>query len=99
MFNWKIIVTVVIIFCIIAFFLSTQTSVQEFFKFAKEKIYAFFGKAVEEGYISFSLVAGYDNNIAAPFSKHLLEVIIPGMHFLFPISGIVGSGVKAVNAL
>jgi len=61
MFDWKIIVTVIILLGIIAFFISTQTSVQEFFKFVKENVYSFFGEVVEERNISFSLVAEYDN--------------------------------------
>ena len=62
MFDWKLILTVIILLGIMAFFISTQAPVQDFFKSIKDKLYSFIGyMAVEEKNISFSLVAEYDN--------------------------------------
>jgi hypothetical protein len=62
MFNWKLIVTVIIILGIVAYFISTETSVQGFFKSMKDRLYAFIGyTATEERNISFSLTAEYGN--------------------------------------
>ena len=62
MLNWKVVVTAIILLGIIAFFISTQNPVQEFFKFVQEKIDSIFGHTVaEERNISFSLTAEYGN--------------------------------------
>jgi hypothetical protein len=60
MFNWKLIVTVIILLGIVAFFAYTQPSVQGFFVSVKDKIFSFMGRT-EERNISFSLVAEYSN--------------------------------------
>lgn len=62
MFDWKIIVTVIILLGIIAFFISTQTPVQEFFKSIKDSILSFLGyTVVEERNVSFSITTEYDS--------------------------------------
>ncbi len=60
MFNWKLIVTVIILLGIVALVTSTQTSVQDFFSSVTDRLFSIIGSS-EERNISFSLVAEYSN--------------------------------------
>jgi hypothetical protein len=62
MFNWKLIVTVIILLGIIAFFIYTQAPVQDFFKSVSEQLFSFLGhRVVVERNISFSIVTDYES--------------------------------------